>query len=104
MTRTLWPILPGFTLWSLAFITLYALQYMGCYLAWQPAFHRTVLILACLAWLAMLVACLIVQLKLIRRSGAAPTAVHRIGVGATLAALAATLVTFAPVTFVSMCL
>ena len=103
MTRTLWPILPGFTLWSLAFVVLYALQYLGCYFGWDPALHRTVLIGASIVSIALLAACLVFQLKAIRHDRA-PTAIDRIGVGATIAALGATVVTLAPVTFVSMCL
>tara|TARA_R110002020_G_scaffold6321_19_gene26660 strand:+ start:526 stop:840 length:315 start_codon:yes stop_codon:yes gene_type:complete len=104
MTRTLWPILAGFTLWSIAFIVLYALQYLGCYFAWDPALHRTLLIAAALAAVVLLAFCLLLQLRALRRPGAVPTSIDRIGAGATLAALAATIVTLAPVTFVSMCL
>jgi hypothetical protein len=103
MSRTLWPILPGFTLWALAFIVLYALQYLGCYFAWDPALHRTLLIAAAIVSLALLAFCLVLQLRALRRPRAAPTAIDRIGVGATIAALGATVVTLAPVTFVSMC-
>lgn len=104
MTRTLWPILVGFTLWSLAFIVVYALQYLGCYFAWEPALHRAVLIGASLAFVALLGLSLALQFMALRRRGAAASAIDRIGVGASLAALAATIATLAPATFVSMCL
>lgn len=104
MSRTLWPILPGFSLWALAFIVLYAMQYLGCYLAWDPALHRTLLIAAAIVSVALLAGCLALQLKAPSSPRTAPTSIDRIGVGATIAALAATVVTLAPVTFVSICL
>ena len=57
MTRTLWPLLTGFILWALAFIALYALQYMGCFVTWDPVHHRAALIgvymLALVWWLVI---------------------------------------------------
>ena len=104
MTRTLWPILTGFTLWALAFIALYALHHLGCHFAWEPGLHRAVLVGAYLLALALLAGHLALQVRTLRRPGAAPTTMQRLGAGATIAALAATIVTLGPVPFLSICL
>ncbi|MFP9136419.1 hypothetical protein ACLI1C_04475 [Devosia sp. XGJD_8] len=104
MIRHLWPLLAGFTLWALAFILLYAMQYLGCYFGWAPAAHRTALVVGYVMSLAALAGALLVQLALLRRRGAAATSFDRIGIGATIAALAATAVTFGPTLLASACI
>lgn len=104
MIRQLWPLLAGFGLWSIAFVGLYGLQYLGCYFAWDPATHRVLLVAAYLAFVAALAALLFLQLALLRRRGPTAPRLDRIGLGATGVALFATLITFAPAVFVSACL
>jgi hypothetical protein len=72
MIRHLWPLLAGFTLWALAFILLYALQYLGCYFGWAPAAHRTALVVGYVMSIAALAGALLVQLALLRRRGPPP--------------------------------
>ena len=102
MTRTLWPVLTGFVIWSLAFVGLYTLQALGCHLGWDTALHRAVLIGAYGLSLAVLVALLTVQLVTLRQRELA-TAIERIGIGTTIAALAATAIIFAPTLMISAC-
>lgn len=104
MIRQLWPICIGFGLWALAFIGLYALQYFGCYLGWDPAAHRAVLILGYVASLAILGIALVFQILRLRKSGQSARPIDRIGTGATIAALAATAITYAPTLLVSACI
>ncbi|WP_417309280.1 hypothetical protein [Devosia sp.] len=103
MSKALWPMLAGFTLWALAFIVLYTLQYLGCRFAWPASLHRATLIGAYVAILAVLAGYAALQFASLRKRRSSATAVHRIGSGTTIAALAATAVTFGPVAFVSMC-
>lgn len=104
MIRPIWPLLAGFTLWALSFVALYALQHLGCYLHWDPAVHRTVLIAAYAAAVALLVTTLILQLRRARAGQGPISAVHTIGIGATISALAATVVVFLPTLVASACL
>ena len=104
MIRRIWPLLAGFTLWAAAFVALYALQHLGCSLHWDPATHRLVLIAAYALAVVLLVATLILQLRRTRAGHGPISAVHTIGIGATLAALAATVVVFLPTLLVSACL
>lgn len=104
MTRTLWPLLTGFILWSLAFIALYALQYLGCYFQWQPDQHRLALVGAYLLSLLLLATWLAFQLMALRRRGTPSATMDRMSIGATIAALAATAITFAPTLIASACL
>lgn len=104
MIRHLWPLLVGFTLWALAFILLYALQYLGCYLGWAPDIHRVALVVAYAFSLAALAGALKLQIGLLRRRGSAATSLDRIGIGASIAALAATAITFGPTLLASACI
>ena len=104
MIPPLWTLLAGFVLWSVAFVGLYGLQYLGCHFAWDPAAHRIALIAAYAAFVAALAALLFLQLALLRRRGPTAPRLDRIGLGATAVALFATLITFAPTVFVSACL
>ena len=98
MNRALWPLLAGFTLWSVAFVALYALQALGCLGHWDKAIHRLVLVGCYAAFLLGLAATLIWQ-----RRTAGDDIIARIGIWATIAALAATAVIFAPTLFVTLC-
>jgi len=98
MNRTLWPILLGFSLWATGFVALYAVQHLGCFWGWPPAVHRTVLVLFYAAGLAALGA------LLIRQRQTAGSHLGAIAVTLTVAALAASAITFAPALFISACL
>ena len=102
MIRHLWPLALGFGIWAFAFCTIYALQYLGCYLGWNPALHRAVLVIAYVATIGMLAFILFYQIRLARKPQS--TSLDKIGVSASLAALAATAITFAPTLFVSACI
>ena len=102
MTRTLWPVLTGFVIWSLAFVGLYTLQALGCHLGWDTALHRAVLIGAYGVSLAVLAGLLTIQAITLRQRKLATT-IERIGIGTTIAALAATAIIFAPTLMISAC-
>ena len=104
MIPKLWPLCIGFGLWAVAFIGLYALQYLGCHVGWDPALHRTALLLAYAAFLAIISATLAFQIARLRKNGTATPPLDRMGAGATIAALAATAITFAPTLIASACL
>jgi uncharacterized membrane protein YhaH (DUF805 family) len=98
--RALVLLIAGFTIWSLAFVLLYALQALGCAYEWG-AFHRSVLIiaylisLAPLAWLAF------------RRpydSGEPQTSLSIAALWANRAALVAGALVYLPVTFATACI
>jgi NO-binding membrane sensor protein with MHYT domain len=103
MKPALWPILTGFSLWALAFIGLYALQYLGCYLGWDPALHRLALIAGYILAILLLLGELAIRLRLMRQGNSRAT-LDRIGLGTSIAALLATAITLAPALFVSACL
>ena len=99
--RQLWPLGIGFGIWAVAFIALYAAQALGCLNAWPEAVHRAVLLAIWVATLAML------GLALLRQWRQPPhhqPAIRRAGLWCTIAAAAASLATYLPVTFVSLCL
>ena len=57
--KVLLPLVAGFTLWSLAFVQLYAFQAIGCRLGWDGiglagavTLQRAVLVLSLAVWLA----------------------------------------------------
>ena len=104
MIRHLWPLLAGFALWALAFSALYALQYLGCHFGWAPMTHRIALIVGYAVAVATLGGALALQIAFVRKRGQAATQIDRTGVGATLAALGATAISFAPTLLASACL
>lgn len=104
MISRLWPLLIGFALWSLAFVLLYALQYLGCHFGWDPGVHRATLVVAYLASIAVVAGTLVLQLARLRRAAADARTLERAGCGATIAALAATVITFGPTLLASACL
>lgn len=101
MIRGLAPLLTGFAIWALAFVALYALQALGCAWGWPAGAHRTALVCLWLATLGSLVMLLLAQKK---RPGDADRPMHREGLTITLVATAATMVTYFPVTFITLCL
>lgn len=104
MIRPIWPLLAGFTPWALSFVALYALQHLGCHLQLNPTTHRLVLVTGYAAAVALLVTTLILQLRRARAGQGPISAVHTIGIGATISALAATIVVFMPTILASACL
>jgi hypothetical protein len=102
--RRLWWLGAGFTVWCSALVFLYALHAIGCAFAWPDAMLRITL------WAVL--ALHLVAIAWIWRRHAAARADHaplvgfvrEVAVGATLAALASALITFAPPLLLSACL
>lgn len=98
--RALALLIAGFTLWSLAFVLLYALQALGCAYGWGD-WHRPVLILAYLvsiaplAWLA---------LRRPYETGEPQTSLSLAALWANRAALGAGILVYLPVTFATACI
>lgn len=108
--RAIWLILVGYTLWSLLFVGLYALQSIGCAAGWNTVavgptdMHRIVLIAVYLGGLLALAGVLLVQARMPAGGHPAPAPfLRRAGVLATLAALVSSALIFAPVLAVSAC-
>lgn len=99
--RKFWPSLIGFIIWAVAFIALYALQGLGCAWGWPEAMHRGVLLAAWISTLALLGLVLAWQ---VRRPPGAEKLNRRVGISLTVVATAATVVTYFPVIFASLCL
>lgn len=97
----LWPLIIGFTIWSLGFVSLYGLQALGCLYGWPDPMHRVVLGAVALATLAALALTL---LLLVRGQQPLSPWVRRAGIIATCAAAAASVLTFFPLAFVSICI
>ncbi len=98
--RALVLLIAGFTLWSLAFVLLYALQALGCAYGWGDV-HRPVLIAAYLASLAPLVW---LALKRPYETGEPQTSLSVAALWANRAALAAGVLVYLPVTFATACI
>jgi hypothetical protein len=93
----MWHLLAGFTVWSVGFVGLYALQALGCEYGWSNhrwwlilAYALIVLVLGSIAWITQ---------KAGQDSGLATAAVW-----ANRAALAAGVLAFLPVTFATACI
>ncbi len=104
-------IIAGFVIWSAAFVTLYGLHGIGCAYAWHEIpvgptnLQRAVQVTA---WLAFLAPLLILALRLRGRrrratKGSSEQWLALVGEASAWAALAATLVTFAPTATTSVC-
>ena len=96
-------LIAGFSVWSLAFVLLYALQALGCAYGWP--YHRAILVavygftLLPLAWLA-----LPSPHKTASRAAGGPVgALSVAALWANRAALASGVIVFLPVTFASVC-
>ena len=92
----------GFALWASAFVVLYGLNAVGCAFEWPQRLQRGLLLtalalhLTALAWLAW-------HCWQRRRDCSASGFLEYVGLGATVAALAATLLTFAPSVVLTLC-
>lgn len=102
-------LLAGFLVWSGAFVLLYALQALGCRFGWNEMalgpldLHRAVLI----GVFGLVVIAQIAVLRVTRPAAPGPDPapfLARAGHWASLAALVAAILVFAPVVAVSTCL
>ena len=105
--RTMLIIVLGFTFWSAAFVGLYAINAIGCAFLWPEESQRMVMIGLTVASsavaLAIAVWSILYWMRAKGRQQPVPS-IARIGVFGSTAALAATVFTFAPSFFVSMCI
>lgn len=100
MIRTLWPLLIGFAIWGLAFGALYGVQALGCVWGWPHGLHRAVL---ATIWIVTL-AGLGVVLLVVSRGHGVEARLKPSAVWLTWAAIAATVLAYFPLAFVSVCL
>jgi len=105
--RTLLLLAVGFTLWSSALVSLYSVHAIGCAFAWPPAVLRAILLslatlhLVALAWMSLWC-----WRRWRSRQEDAPRSLpflEFVGLGATIAALGATLFTVAPALVLNLC-
>lgn len=99
--RRLLVLVAGFTLWASAFLLLYGVNAVGCAFEWPRALHRGALLslvllhTGALGWMTF---------HCWRRWRSQRAAfVESVGLGVTIAALAATLLTFTPSLLLSLC-
>lgn len=100
--RRLLLLAAGFILWAGAFLTLYGVNAVGCAFAWPRSLQRGIL----LTLLALHVAALgLLAWRDWKRRQVLDRAdfVESVGLGATISALAATLLTFAPSLVLTLC-
>lgn len=97
MIRNLWPLLVGLAIWAAAFLGLYSIQALGCVWVWPAFWHRTILVAIALGSVLALTGTLFWQLN------GSSQSLRTIGVRLTAAAIAASVVTFMPTLFVSLC-
>lgn len=107
----LMPLIAGFTIWSLGFVALYGLNAVGCAMGWHVLGsdpftpQRLMLVAVFLATLAGVGALAFAQGRQVRMHPQGREAlILRAGYWASLAALASTLFTFAPVFVLSTCI
>lgn len=98
--RALVLLIAGFTLWSGAFVLLYALQALGCAYGWGDL-HRPILIGAYLVSLLPLVW---LSAQKPYDTGEPQTSLSLAALWANRAALAAGILVYLPVTFATACL
>ncbi len=94
----LWPLLAGFTLWAAGFVTLYAVQALGCIWSWPEPWHRTTLVALALGLITALLALLVWQQRRPEKR-----ALDLTGMALTAAALAVSIAVFSPTLFTSLC-
>ena len=100
--RRLLLLVAGFILWAGAFLTLYGVNAVGCAFAWPRPLQRGILLtllalhIAALGYLAW-------YCWQRRRASDRTRFVEYVGLGATVSALAATLLTFAPSLVLTLC-
>ncbi|SFZ86287.1 hypothetical protein SAMN02983003_3467 [Devosia enhydra] len=111
MRAGLMPLIAGFVLWSLGFVALYGLNAVGCAMGWhllgsEPlTLQRLMLVLVLAATLAGVGALTLAQRREVgRQTQGREGLILRAGYWASLAALGATLFTFAPVFALSTCI
>lgn len=92
----------GFVLWSVAFVTLYALQALGCAYDWPEPVHRIVLVVG-FGLFVVLHAALLLVARARRTAGTGEFLLYA-GWLVSLAALVAAVFTYAPVFYASLCL
>jgi len=100
-TGVLW-LAAGFTLWSVAFVALYALQGLGCAYDWPEALHRGLLI-AGFAVTLLAHGGLVMLARRQNASAGVANFVFEIGWLTSLAALVAAGLVYAPILFTSLC-
>lgn len=97
--RALWSLAAGFTVWSAAFVLLYALQALGCAYAWSQ--HRLIL---CLAFGIALLPLLWLAVKRKGQDREPASSLSIIALWANRAALGATVLVFlGPIAATSPC-
>jgi|TARA_A100001391_G_scaffold202437_2_gene192033 hypothetical protein len=105
--RSILVIVLGFGVWTVAFVGLYAVNAIGCAFAWPSTVQRAVMIGLALAASGSMMAVAGWSIGHWRRAANAPRpapGLARIGAMGSTAALAATILVFAPSLFASMCL
>jgi hypothetical protein len=100
-TRRLLSLVTGFLWWAGAFLTLYAVNALGCAFAWPPTFQRTVLLVLSLSYLTALVG--LTWRRWRQRQAEEFDFVASVGYGTAAAALAATACTLAPAVALTLC-
>ncbi|WP_116654120.1 hypothetical protein [Pelagibacterium sediminicola] len=94
----------GFIVWSVAFIALYALNAIGCGFGWDAGFQRALLIGLFALHTVVLGGFAVGIVRHLRGAGFEPArTLAWAGLGLTVAALASTVLVFAPSLFASMC-
>ncbi len=96
----------GFAIWASALVTLYGVHAVGCAFGWPPALLRGSLVTLLAIHIVALAWIIVRHLRRHRSSQDAPRPIpfiEYVGVGAAIAALAATLFTFAPSFILSQC-
>ncbi|MGV3651453.1 MAG: hypothetical protein ACO1OK_08515 [Devosia sp.] len=111
MRAGIMPLLAGFAIWSLGFVTLYGLNALGCslglHLLGSEPFtaQRLMLVLVLLGTTAAVGTLVVMQNRELGRAEAGRSGlILRAGYWTSLAALGATLFTFAPVFVLSTCI
>lgn len=105
--RRLVLLVAGFTLWANALVTLYGVNAIGCAFAWPSAIQRAILLVLLAAHLAVLGWIVVRHRRRYQVSQQAPRPipfVEYVGLGAAIAATAATLFTLAPSLVLRLCI
>lgn len=97
--HALWSLAAGFTIWSGAFVLLYALQALGCAYGWPH--HRAILLIV---YAAALIPLGYLALFPQRAKTGPVSTLSRTALWANRAAFASGILTFLPATFATICL
>ncbi|KKB08600.1 hypothetical protein [Devosia chinhatensis] len=98
--RALMLLIAGFTLWSGAFVLLYALQALGCAYGWGE-WHRPILIVA---YVVSLVPLAVLAWQRPNKTGEPQTSLSLSALWANRAAFVAGILVYLPVTFATACI